>query len=132
MHPLAVLSDLRPRFAYTLNLYGHARSHRRASTRRGEVPLYSILCIVQESSQNAFTSNVLGAVAYRTVEICHSLWSAYPSRRRPSFYRGYCVSPSPALLPRQRPVSRRVHRNWSCVVRSPTQPEAVIRLHRTD
>ena len=41
MHPLAVQSHLRPRFAYILDHYGHARSRKRASARRGESPLYN-------------------------------------------------------------------------------------------
>ena len=41
-HPLAVLLHLRPRFAYILDLYGHARSRRRALARRGEIPLYCV------------------------------------------------------------------------------------------
>ena len=39
MHPLAVLLHLRPRFAYILDYYGHARGRRRASAHRGEAPL---------------------------------------------------------------------------------------------
>ena len=37
MYPLAILSHLRPPFAYILDHYGRARSRRRA--RRGEAPL---------------------------------------------------------------------------------------------
>ena len=48
MLPLALLSShLRPRFAYILDQYGHARSRRRASARRGEAPCYhtGYICI---------------------------------------------------------------------------------------
>ena len=45
MHPLAVLSHLRPRFAYILDHYGRARSRRRASARHGEDPLHQVLNI---------------------------------------------------------------------------------------
>ena len=45
MHPqgstyiiLTLLSHLRPRFSYVLGHYGHARSRRRASARRGDPP----------------------------------------------------------------------------------------------
>ena len=43
MHSLAVLSHLRPRVAYILDHYGHARSRRRASARRVKVPFYVYL-----------------------------------------------------------------------------------------
>ena len=43
MHPLAVLSHLRPRFAYILDHYGLAWSHRWALARRDEAPLYTII-----------------------------------------------------------------------------------------
>ena len=42
-----LLSHLRPRFAYILDHYGHARRRRRASARRGEAPLYSIRFMIK-------------------------------------------------------------------------------------
>ena len=42
MHPSAVLSHLWARFSYNLDHYGRARSRRRASAHRGEVPLYLV------------------------------------------------------------------------------------------
>ena len=42
MHPLVVLSYLRPRFAYILGHYGHAPNRRRDSARRGEALLYYV------------------------------------------------------------------------------------------
>ena len=42
MHSLAVLTQLKPRFAYLLDHFGHARSRRRESARLGESPLYLV------------------------------------------------------------------------------------------
>ena len=42
MYPMTVPSHLRPRFAYVLGSYEHARKPRRASARRDEVPLVSV------------------------------------------------------------------------------------------
>ena len=72
MNPLAVLSHSRPRFAYTLNHCGHARSRRRASARRGESPLYTLRTAVVlwercalNSQPREQTENFLGLIFAR-------------------------------------------------------------------
>lgn len=62
MHPSAVLSHLRPKFAYILGFHLHARSQRRALSRPGKGPVE--IYIITETRHWPWTGSLLTSTWY--------------------------------------------------------------------